>query len=267
MSGDMRSRPLSRRTFLAAAAGFGGILRGAGDGAFRPLEVNHVALRVKDLKESEEFYRNTFRAPGIIFEKPGQRYMRMGQNFVALFQRGEPAMDHFAISIHDYDADAVEAKTRKMGLETRRSSSFVYVHDPDGIEVQIAHAEHEVHSPVVRKKPTSGIFQGNGINHLALSVTDLERSQRFYQRLFGLPLVRQSSQNRFLGVGDNFLALFKGKEPGMHHFCVSVEGYEAGDALSRLEEAQLESRRADNRVYARDPNGLEFQVASADHRP
>ena len=149
--------PTTRRAFLLSPAGFA-LLRAAEPGAFRALEVNHVALRVSNLARSEEFYRTRFGAPGIIFEKPGQRYMRMGKNFVALFQKDEPAMDHFAISIEGYDPGAVEATTRSMGLETRQSSSLVYVQDPDGIEVQITHAEHEMASPVVRQAPASSTF-------------------------------------------------------------------------------------------------------------
>jgi len=152
-----RATLIGRREWIANAIGVGAIGAGAvaraASGVFEAIEVNHVALRVEDLATSEDFYRRVFGAPGIIFERPGQRYLRMRRNFVALFEREPPAMDHFAISISDYDADAVQHQTETLGLRPRRSSSFVYVLDPDGIEVQIAHAEHEVHSPVVREPP------------------------------------------------------------------------------------------------------------------
>ncbi len=74
---------ISRRELLALTAG-AGLGRAAGR-AFDGLEVNHVALRATNLERSRKFYQKHLGAPGIIFEKPGQRYLRVGSNFVALF--------------------------------------------------------------------------------------------------------------------------------------------------------------------------------------
>jgi catechol 2,3-dioxygenase-like lactoylglutathione lyase family enzyme len=260
---------IGRREWIAGTIGAVAAARAAraASGAFEAIEVNHVALRVANIEKSEEFYRKMFGAPGIIFEKPGQRYMRLQRNFVALFERDEPAMDHFAISIKGYDADTAQSKTEALGLKPRRSSTFVYVHDPDGIEVQIAHPEHEVHSPVVREPPATSVFRGNGVNHVALHVSDIERSREYYQKLFGLPVVRKTSSSCFLGVGENFLALFKSSSAGMAHFCVSVDDYAADEATKQASGAGLSPRRSGNRVYFDDPNGLEVQVASRSHQP
>ncbi len=255
-----------RRHFLAAASATAASAN-APKGLFEPFEVNHVALRVRSLAESEAFYRETFGAPGIIFEKPGQRYMRMGSNFVALFERDEAAMDHFAISVRGYDPDQVETTAKREGLNPRRSSAFVYVHDPDGIEVQIAHEEHEVHSPVVREKPSSSVFQGNGVNHVALNVTDVACARDYYQRLFGLPVIQQAVRNCFLGVAGNFLALFQGGKPGVNHFCISIDDYDPGATKARGEAAGLKIRRQQDRLYFPDPNGLTVQVSEPDHSP
>jgi catechol 2,3-dioxygenase-like lactoylglutathione lyase family enzyme len=267
-----RANLMGRRDWIASAIGLGAIGAGAiaraATGLFEAIEVNHVALRVADLATSEEFYRRVFGAPGIIFERPGQRYLRMGRNFVALFERKPPAMDHFAISIRDYDADAVQHRTETLGLNPRRSSSFAYVLDPDGIEVQIAHAEHEVHSAVVRERPETSVFRGDGVDHVAFRVSDLERSRDYYQRLFGLPVRRQSSSSCFLGIGEsNFLALFQGSPAGMAHFCISVEGYLPDQAVERATRGGLDPRRSGNRVYFDDPDGLEVQIASSSLEP
>lgn len=257
---------IGRREWIAGALGAGLAARATAAPLFEPIEVNHIALRVSGLAESEEFYRRVFGAPGIIFERPGQRYLRMDRNFVALFESAEPAMDHFAISVRDYDADGVERAAEAAGLSPRRSSSFVYVLDPDGIEVQIAHAEHEVHSPVVREAPATSVFRGVGVNHVALRVSDVDRSRDYYQRLFGLPVLRQNAGSCFLGIGGNFLALFRGSAAGMDHFCISVEGFDPDEAEARLAREGLDPRRAGSRLYFDDPDGLEVQISARSHQ-
>ena len=66
-------------------------------------------------------------------------------------------------------------------------------------------------------------FRGTELNHIALSVTDVARSRDFYQKHFGLALLRESSSNCFLDLGDDFLALFQGSRPGMHHYCIGID--------------------------------------------
>jgi len=105
-------------------------------------------------------------------------------------------------------------------------------------------------------------FASKGLNHLALRVTDVARSRDFYIEHFGFEVLEESlPHNCFLGCGDNFVALFRGKTAGMDHFCVTIDDYDPGAALQRLKDAGLESHRVENRVYFKDPDGLEGQVA------
>ena len=115
--------------------------------------------------------------------------------------------------------------------------------------------------------PTSSTFQGVEVNHLALNVTDVRRSRDFYQKHLGLPVVRQSETNCFLGLRKNFLALFQNANPGMNHYCIAIEDYEVGRVTAELERQGLDPARRSNRVYFKDPDGIEVQLASTDHQP
>ena len=118
----------------------------------------------------------------------------------------------------------------------------------------------------MREKPETSLLQGNGVNHVALSVTDLERSREYYQRLFGLPLLREGRRNRFLRIGDNnFLALFLRDEPGMHHFSISVDDYDPASTKAACESAGFEVTDLRGRLYIRDVNDLPIQLAEFDH--
>lgn len=109
-------------------------------------------------------------------------------------------------------------------------------------------------------------FVASGLNHVALAVTDVGRSSAFYQDLLGLEVSRQSAGSAFLTCGDQFLALFRASEAGLHHYCYGVPGYEARQTVPRLRAAGLEPRVEGDRVYFPDPDGLTVQLARPDHR-
>ena len=123
--------------------------------------------------------------------------------------------------------------------------------------------------PPVAGAPAAGpapTFVGTDLNHLALRVTDIERSRAFYQRHLGLELASRTRSNCFLRCSEHdFLALFKSEKPGMDHFCFSIAKYDPDDAVARLEKAGLSPRRRADRVYFDDPDGIEVQVAAKTH--
>lgn len=106
-------------------------------------------------------------------------------------------------------------------------------------------------------------FRAEGIDHVALRVTDVEASARFYRRHLGLePGGGCSAESCFLRCGDDFVALFRGSRPGLDHFSFGVPGYRPQRAVERLESAGLAPERRGDRVYFRDPDGIELQVSS-----
>ncbi len=112
-------------------------------------------------------------------------------------------------------------------------------------------------------------FQGREVNHVALNVTDVARSKDFYTKLLGMPVVRESASSCFLGLGRNFLALFRNSQAGMNHYCISIDDYRVGPVTEELRRQGLNPRqpRGTGRVYFDDPDGIEVQLASTDHQP
>jgi len=111
--------------------------------------------------------------------------------------------------------------------------------------------------------PPSSTFRSQGLNHIALRVTDIDRSRDFYMKHFGVKVLQQSSRNCFLGVGENnFVALFESDKAGMDHYCYTIADYDPDACVRTLEAEGLKPRRTSNRVYFDDPDGLEVQIAS-----
>lgn len=110
-------------------------------------------------------------------------------------------------------------------------------------------------------KPSGPTFQATSLNHIALRVTDLDRSEAFYRQHLGLRRASGGPYNRFLDCGPHFVALFRANAPGLDHFCFSLPGYTQQDAAARLRAAGLEPELHENRTYFRDPDGIQVQLA------
>jgi lactoylglutathione lyase len=110
-------------------------------------------------------------------------------------------------------------------------------------------------------------FQGVGLNHVALRVTNVQRSRDFYQKHLGMPVLHESQSNCFLGLGKNFLTLFQNPNPGLDHYCIAIENFRADAVMEELKRQGLNPNRpgGTDRVYFPDPDGLTVQLSSVDH--
>jgi lactoylglutathione lyase len=110
-------------------------------------------------------------------------------------------------------------------------------------------------------------FRGVALNHIAIRVTDIQRSRNFYQKLFGLPVLHEAEDNCFLGLGNNFQTLFKNEKPGLDHYCIAIQNFNADAVMEELKHDGLKPRRptGSDRIYFPDPDGLEVQLSSVDH--
>ena len=110
-------------------------------------------------------------------------------------------------------------------------------------------------------------FQALELNHLALRVSNVERSAEFYRQHLGMKVVLDRSFAKFLGCGPHFVALFEAVEPGLDHFCVTLPEYRQADAANRLRSVGLEPLTEEGRTYFHDPDGLKIQIESPESWP
>ena len=111
------------------------------------------------------------------------------------------------------------------------------------------------------------LFQAVGLNHIALRVTNVPRARDFYARHLGLEVTRDGGESScFLSFDDGFLALFRGDQARMDHYCYSVKDYDVRVAAEKLKGAGITPRVTGNRIYFDDPDGLEVQLAAPNHR-
>lgn len=104
-------------------------------------------------------------------------------------------------------------------------------------------------------------FAATSVDHIALNVTDLNRSRDWYVRHLSLTVASQDEASCFLDCGDDFVALFKADRPGLHHYSFGIPDYNQQDAARRLRAAGLTPKLRGGRIYFDDPDGIEVQVS------
>lgn len=120
-----------------------------------------------------------------------------------------------------------------------------------------------------RSGPDPSTFTVAGLNHIALSVSDVAATRDFLVRHIGAGVVRDDGERCFLAVGDShFVGLFRVEPPPsgpgvLNHVCFTVEDYDPDEAERIARDAGLEVHRTEDRVFFAGPDGLVVQVASA----
>ena len=119
--------------------------------------------------------------------------------------------------------------------------------------------------------PPSQVAQGRTINHVSLSVTDVERSADFYVKLLGLKVVSRPGNGGInLGLGTSFLGVYKLRDPGtVNHFCIGVDDFDPDKMAERLKQQGIQAtvdRNPANRtsggdqLYFNDPDNTRVQL-------
>jgi len=122
------------------------------------------------------------------------------------------------------------------------------------------------------------------LDHVALKVTDMEKSLAFYQHVLGLEILRRSGPSEaggyaaVLRAGDQKLDLFsrpdfvaadKDEPVGMDHLCLQIDAASIDDVIADLRQARVEifwgpvERKGNTSVYVYDPDGMHVELRVA----
>jgi catechol 2,3-dioxygenase-like lactoylglutathione lyase family enzyme len=125
------------------------------------------------------------------------------------------------------------------------------------------------------------VIRPKAIDHVALKVTDMDASLRFYHEVLGLELVRASDpqanggRSANVAAGGQMIDLFsrpdfvcadKDKPVGMDHLCLVVEADSVEGLMTYLRDAGVEIfwapvvRHGSTSVYVYDPDGVHVEL-------
>jgi lactoylglutathione lyase len=101
----------------------------------RLVGINHVALQVDDIEEAVDFYTDLFEPTDVNRSVPGAAFIRMGDQFLALFERGPRTEEpHFGLVVDD--KEAARRRFEEAGVKVL-PGRFFDIRDPSGNRLQI----------------------------------------------------------------------------------------------------------------------------------
>jgi catechol 2,3-dioxygenase-like lactoylglutathione lyase family enzyme len=123
-------------------------------------------------------------------------------------------------------------------------------------------------SPVLMAQESKAQIRTRRLNNVMMSVSNLERSTKFYERLFG-PAIRQGDVAVFrVGGGPHFFALTtvgRGEKPDFLSYGMTVTDFDAQRVMQALADrgvsgAETTLRGDTPELFIRDPNGIKIQL-------
>jgi catechol 2,3-dioxygenase-like lactoylglutathione lyase family enzyme len=126
---------------------------------------------------------------------------------------------------------------------------------------------------VVARTSSVPPFRTEGIDHVALAVADLDRSEAFYRDVLGLERAHEQwDPPRMLSSGGSVVALFPAAEYGdaspahILHIALRVDRRNFEAARTELEGRGIESRFSDHglahSIYVEDPDGYRLELTT-----
>lgn len=109
-------------------------------------------------------------------------------------------------------------------------------------------------------------FRFSALDHVALTVNDVEKSVRFYARLFGSTVLKENAGSRHhVKAGPNYIAM-NGPSPGraaqaIDHLCIGVVNFDVDAAKRALDQMGIQYREVTGYgLFVPDPDGTLLQI-------
>lgn len=276
---------MDRRRWLtgASALAAGSLLatRGSAQQKLLPLHnsgLDHLSITVPDALQAATFYGRIF-DPQIFHERTGvqRHYVRLGSAYLAFGPQANatPYIDHIAAGVIDFD----EAKFGDAGVKAEITAAGLaappgvlpMLSDPDQLRLQLVSATHGLFDTLMpggRITTEAPALIPISLDHIMVSVADVEKSAAHYRKLFGPEESRERNPLRvWFKLADTKLGLEAapaGQKPSFSHYCVKVAGFDRATATARLQKLgiKVEAGSEKGTLRFRDLYNLPVEVVA-----
>ena len=101
------------------------------------------------------------------------------------------------------------------------------------------------------------------LNHVTVKVADVQRTSKFYQEVFGMPLKQHSEKTHILGVGKSFFGIEqKPGGPALDHYDFGISSFNADEVTAKLKARNLKLEPGGTKESFKfwDPDGFLVQL-------
>jgi catechol 2,3-dioxygenase-like lactoylglutathione lyase family enzyme len=221
--------------------------------AIQTRRLNNVMIAVSNLERSTAFYENLFGAP---IQQGDAVVFRVGEGphffaLTAVRSGAKPDFLSYGMTVADFDAERVMRALLDLGVSgaemTRRGDTpELFVRDPNGIKIQLAHAAYgygsgprgDVFPPA---RAARAAFQTKSLNHVTLTIANGAAEKVFYQTVFGLPIRAMQGNGATLAIGEgtdgivfNTAANNPNVVSGINHVCFTIENFDPERVMALL---------------------------------
>jgi catechol 2,3-dioxygenase-like lactoylglutathione lyase family enzyme len=128
----------------------------------RLVGINHAALQVDDIDAAVAFYTDLFQPTAVDRSEPGAAFLELGDQFLALFERGPRTEEpHFGLVVDD--KEEARRALEEAGAEVL-PGRFLDFRDPSGNRVQLVQYDQ------IQFTKTERVLRGMGL--------ELEKSEQ-----------------------------------------------------------------------------------------
>jgi catechol 2,3-dioxygenase-like lactoylglutathione lyase family enzyme len=249
-------------------------------------DMNHLTLSVSDPRRSLEFYQGLLGMP-IQARQGAITLLRIGTGpqFIALGAAGSnpPGINHLCVTVDDFSVDRIlfvlaahgitkteggsgglsggpmKVRVRLRGPELGGATAGtpeIYFGDPDGIVMQLQDSRYcggtgtfgEICNKV-EASASKGLLAVKELNHFTMRVPDAQRSNAFYQALFGFPIrSHQGPTVPTLAIGKVGFLVYSSRRGGVSatidHVCLNLERFSVERITRALESYGIKPRGA-----------------------
>jgi catechol 2,3-dioxygenase-like lactoylglutathione lyase family enzyme len=243
------------------------------------LGLEHLDIVVPDTAKSAKFYMQVFRTK--LHQQPFQGSIRyfilLGDlpadrqvGYIAIGAAGNrtPGIGHYCTLAERYNRDAVAREMEAAGYKTAQGGFGMWP-DPDGLELQLFQPPAGLVTAAVPSDlpvETNGLVKPVGLDHVVLSVKDINASLPYYHFVYGRDTegARENNPERlWINLkGNTRIGLQKaaaGASPKIEHYCIRVQPFDrpavmeglrkiGAEVLTSSDESSVVRFRDDNRI-------------------
>lgn len=264
---NIRGRETSRRVFMTAvgAAACAPLIKAWGQAPsalpLKNLGLEHLDIVVPDTAASARAYMRVFKTK--LHEQPFQGGIRyfilLGElpanrqvGYIAIGDaRNRPiSIGHYCALAERYDRAGVAKELQAAGFSAGQGGGIAMLPDPDGIELQLFQPPAGLVTAAVPSSlpiEGSGLVAPLGVDHVMLSVSDIEKSLPYYQLVYGANIrkTRETNPERlWLHLEANtHIGMQKvkaGEKPRIDHYCIKVAPFDRSVVIKGLQQAGMQ---------------------------